>query len=273
MKKLAVITGATSGIGEAFAYELARDHDHIWLVGRRAEQLQKVQYRLKHEFSVAADVLILDLAQPEKISQLAQAMQTQPALATLVNNAGYAQDGRYHEMPWQEHEDLMTVHIQATIRLTYAALKVMVSNGRGAIINVASVASWIPTPKSPLYGPTKAFIRSFSESLAADYRSQGIRIQGLCPGFTVTDFHSKMGLDPAKAYKKSGLTKAWSSQFTARASLRDLEKGKVVSVPGWNYKLLTALIRCAPHQLLGSLASNRSHRRGMANTPNYTSEG
>ena len=96
-------------------------------------------------------------------------------------------------MDWQKHDDIMHVHVQATLKLSHAALNVMAANGNGSIINVSSIAAFVPTPSSPLYGPTKAFVRSLSESLAIIYDGSGIRIQALCPGYTITDFHERLG--------------------------------------------------------------------------------
>ena len=178
----------------------------------------------------------MDLSDPVVIDDLAAKVRNQSRLSTLVNNAGYAEDGDFHEMDWHKHEDIMQVHVQATLKLSYAALNVMAANGNGSIINVSSVASFMPTPSSPLYGPTKAFIRSLSETLAIRYNDSNIRIQALCPGYTITDFHEKIGLDPDKFYRESGFLRAWTSEYTVRKSLNDLERGKIVSVPGWNYQ-------------------------------------
>ena len=138
----------------------------------------------------------------------------------------------------------------------------MAANGNGSIINVSSVASFIPTPGSPLYGPTKAFLRSLSETLAIRYAGSGINIQALCPGYTITDFHEKIGLEPEKFYRKSGFVRAWTSEYVVRKSLNDLQRGKTVSVPGWNYQVAVMLLRRLPlawlHKVVGG--DTMSHR-------------
>jgi uncharacterized protein len=248
--KLAVITGATSGIGAEFARQLAATHQELWLIGRREQKLNQLAEDLRAQHGVETHVMIMDLSDQSVIDQLALQLQEQSQLSTLVNNAGYAEDGEYHKLDWRLHQDIMNVHVEATLKLSYAALQVMTANKQGSIINVSSVASFLPTPSSPLYGPTKAFIRSFSESLAIKYKDYNIKIQALCPGFTVTDFHEKIGLNPDSFYKERGLARSWSSKFVVRKSLQDLQKGKVVSVPGWNYKLIVTVLRLLPISLI-----------------------
>ena len=124
----------------------------------------------------------MDLSSPAVLDELAETIRKQPGLSTLVNNAGYAEDGIFHEMDWQKHDDIMNVHVQATLKLSHAALNVMAANRNGNIINVSSVASFIPTPGSPLYGPTKALIRSLSETLAVRDGDNNIKTSTVaCP--------------------------------------------------------------------------------------------
>lgn len=262
MTGLAVITGATSGIGAEFARQLSATHQSLWLVGRRKEKLNQLAAELQNKHDVDPVVMIMDLSEPAVIDDLAVKIRNQPRLSFLVNNAGYAEDGVFHEMDWKKHEDIMQVHVQATLKLSYAALDVMAVNGNGSIINVASVASFVPTPGSPLYGPTKAFIFSLSETLATRYHDSGINIQALCPGYTITDFHEKIGLDPDTFYRESGFVRAWTSEYVVRKSLDDLQRGKTVSVPGWNYQLIVMLLRRLPLAWLRRMAGrgDKSHR-------------
>ena len=259
---LAVITGATSGIGAEFARQLAATHQTLWLIGRREEKLKQLAAGLQEKHGADPVVMIMDLSDPAVIDDLAVKIRNQPGLSFLVNNAGYAEDGVFHEMDWQKHDDIMHVHVQATLKLSYAALNVMAANGNGSIINVSSIAAFVPTPSSPLYGPTKAFVRSLSESLAIMYGDRGIRIQALCPGYVITDFHEKLGIDPDTFYRKSGLMRALTSEYTVKQSLIDLQQGKIVSVPGWNYRLILMLLRRLPLTWLYKRAArgDKSHR-------------
>ena len=266
MTSLAVITGATSGIGAEFARQLAATHQALWLIGRREEKLNQLAAELQKKHDVDPVVMIMDLSNPAVIDDLAEKMRNQPGLSFLVNNAGYAEDGIFHKMDWKKHDDIMHVHVQATLKLSYAALHVMAANGNGSIINVSSVAAFVPTPGSPLYGPTKAFVRSLSESLAITYEDNGIRVQALCPGYVITDFHEKIGLDPDEFYQKSGLMRALTPEYTVRQSLVDLRQGKIVSVPGWNYRLIIMLLRRLPLNWLYTRArkGDKSHRPEQA---------
>ncbi len=262
LSKLAVITGATSGIGAEYARQLAATHNILWLIGRREQKLNQFAEELRSQYDVEALVMIMDLSDQSVIDQLAVQLQQQTQLSTLINNAGYAEDGDFHELEWQKHKDIMNVHVEATLKLSYAALNVMSANGQGTIINVSSVASFMPTPSSPLYGPTKAFVRSLAETLAVNYKDRNIKIQALCPGFTITDFHKKIGIDPDSFYKDRGFMRSWSSEYVVRKSLQDLQRGKVVSVPGWNYQLIVMLLRRLPISWLQWMASSgsKSHR-------------
>lgn len=247
---IALITGASSGIGAAFARALARQGYQLLLCGRRQEQLSA----LCQQLGEGAHSFVGDLAEPAVVDELVSRMQALPRLDLLINNAGYALDGRFEQLPLDQLQAQLALHVQVTVRLCHAGLPQLLQHG-GAIINVASVASWLPSPQTPLYGPTKAFVRSFSETLALAYRRHGVRVQALCPGFTVTDFHQRIGLDPQRFYRRYGLLRAYSAEQVVARSLADLAAGRIVSIPGWNYRLLVMLFRHAPmalvHWLLG----------------------
>lgn len=246
---LAVITGGTSGIGAAFAHRLAGRGYNLLLTGRRETPLAAQCDALRERYSVRADYRLVDLADPDDRAALVQEVTLLPRLDALVNNAGYAEDGQFGDIDWSRHQALLDVHVLSMTQLSHAALPNLLRS-RGMIVNIASVASWLPTPQSALYGPTKAFARSFSETLALTYRTQGLRVQALCPGFTVTDFHAKLGLDPERFYRSRGLMKAWTADQVVARSLLDIDKGNIVSVPGWNYRLIVAAIRHLPMGLL-----------------------
>lgn len=262
--RFALITGATSGIGAAYAEAFAKQGYHLLLTGRRESELNQLAKRLKQEFSIEVTLQIGDLSDPDALQALVDTITQLPDLYVLVNNAGYAVDGRLGDVKWQQHKALLDVHVTATTQLTYAALPNLLK-ARGILINVASVASWIPTAESVLYGPTKAYIRSFTESVGLAYRGDGLKALALCPGFTVTYFHSRMGLDPDKFYKHKGLTRAWSAEQVVAQSFRDIEKGRLISVQGWNYKLLVFLVRHLPMSLMfAALGRSKSARYGDA---------
>lgn len=255
MSSLAVITGASSGIGAEFARRLAESHTHLWLVGRRAAQLSELAAELETQ-DISVRTLVMDLSESQNIEALADQIRQQPDLKTLINNAGYAMDGLFASMKWDSHERLQRVHVDCTLKLSYAALNVMSENNSGQIVNVSSTAAFLPTPASPLYGPTKAYLRVLSESLALAYADQGIRIQALCPGFTRTFFHERMGINTGKFYRTHGLLRALTPQQVVDRSLNDLRQGRILSIPGWNYRVLVFLLRHLPIKWLYRIASS-----------------
>lgn len=246
---MALITGGTSGIGAAYAELLAKAGYAMILVGRRQSELTAVCAKLAAQYGISAEPLLVDLSVASERAELAQRIRALPRLDALINNAGYSEDGCYGDVSWSKQQALLDVHVQASCELSHAALPLLLA-GSGALINVASVASWLPTPQNALYGPSKAFIRSFSETLALTYRRQGLKVQALCPGFTVTDFHQKLGIDPQQFYRSRGIMRAWSAQSVVQKSWRDLQRGQIVSIPGWNYRLMVVLLRHLPMRWL-----------------------
>lgn len=245
----AVITGASSGLGAAFARNLASRGYDLMLTGRREDKLQALCLQLEQQYSINCQYRCGDLADKTDRQALVQEITLLPRLDALINNAGYAEDGRFGDIDWSKHQALLDVHIQSTTQLAHAALPNLLAH-QGILVNVASVASWMPTPQSALYGPTKAYIRSFSESLALAYHRSGLTVLALCPGFTVTDFHEKLGLDPAEFYRSRGLMKAWSADDVVDRAFKDMAKGRVVSVKGWNYRLIVNVLRLLPMRWL-----------------------
>lgn len=247
--KLVLITGATSGIGAAYARRLAEQGYHLWLTGRRMAILDALADELRAAYAVQVQTESVDLSQEAELDALVGRVQACKHMHGLINNAGYADDGTFHLITPQRHRAQMRVHMEATTLLAQAALPHL-EVARGFLINVASLASWMPTPGSPLYGPTKAFVRLFTETLALTYHQTGIRFQALCPGFVITDFHARMGLDPDQFYHKRGPAKAFPAAWVVERSLRDLNKPTVICSPGIHYRFLAWLIRYTPRRLL-----------------------
>ncbi len=254
-----LITGATSGLGAAYARLLAARGYNLWLTGRRMQQLDQLAEQLRGEHGVDVSTQRAELDRLDDLKTLEEQVAAEPRLSGLINNAGYADDGRFHTMSPGRHHRLMQVHMNATVRLSQAALPALLERD-GWLINVSSLASWMPTPGSPLYGPTKAFVRLFTETLALTYADTGMRFQALCPGFVVTDFHSRMGLNPDTFYQKHGPAKAFPAEWVAERSLKDLGR-RIISSPGWHYGFLNRLIRFMPLPLLYHLVRRGMHRR------------
>jgi len=260
MQPVAVVTGATSGIGAAYAERLARDGYQLLLTGRRETELAALCQRLRDSHKVEVNYRLVDLAEADQREALVQEVTLLPRLNALINNAGYAEDGRFGDVNWSRHSALLDVHVLSTLQLTHAALPNLI-RARGMVINIASVASWLPTPQSALYGPTKAFVRSFTETLAVSYRDEGLRAVAVCPGFTVTEFHAKLGLEPASFYKQRGFTRAWSAGEVVNQSFKDLARGRLVSIQGWNYRVIVAVLRHIPMRWLHAIVARSGRAR------------
>ncbi|MFJ1702808.1 SDR family NAD(P)-dependent oxidoreductase [Kitasatospora sp. NPDC088346] len=245
----ALITGATAGIGAAFARRLAGDGRDLVLVARDAERLAETAGELAKKYGVQVETLRADLATEEGIGAVEERLRDggRP-VDILINNAGFGNRGAYLTVPLQQELDMLKVHVEAILRTTSAALPGMQERGRGGIVNVASVAAFLPRGT---YGASKAWVVSFTQGVARDLGGSGVRLQALCPGFTRTEFHQRAGMGTSNV-------PAWgwlSADRVVDESLRDLARGRSVSVPGKRYKAVVALARLLPSGKLGGVSS------------------
>ncbi len=259
----ALITGASSGIGEEFARQLAASGFDLILVARRKDRLDALAEDLSEKHSVTCDVLAVDLAEKEGIEAVESNIAFQP-IEILVNNAGFGGRGMYADTPADYIERMVKVHCIATARLSRLALPAMISRNRGSIINVASIAGLAPSPGSTTYHATKAFMIALSEALHLEVSRSGVYIQALCPGLTHTEFHAVIGADK-RIYPKSW----WMvSSDVVSASLAEIYKrdsrgaprGRVILVPGKRYKRLATLIGFLPRTVIWKEAIKRAER-------------
>ena len=248
----ALVTGATAGIGAAFARRLARDGHDLVLVARDRERLDEASARISEEYGVGAAVISADLATDAGIAAVEERLAAGP-VDLLVNNAGFGHRGRFLDVPVADELAMLKVHVEAVLRLTTAALPGMVRRRRGGIVNVASVAAFFPRGT---YGATKAWVVSFSQAVRQDVAAEGVRVTALCPGFTHSEFHDRAGMDV------SGVPKAlWlDADDVVDVALRDLRAGRAVSVPGWQYKTIVAAGSLMPRNLAGRLSSRTGRR-------------
>lgn len=259
----ALVTGASSGIGEAFAHRLAREGYRLLLVARRQERLAALATDLQAQYGSAAEVIVADLADPAAVEALAQRIAACSDLTLLVNNAGFGLTGRFAESDPARQLAMIQVHVAATVRLTRAALPGMLARGSGAIINVSSVAAFLPTGGSVLYTTTKNALNTFSLTLAQELSGTGIRVQALCPGFTYTEFHDAQGTG------RPALPRFWwmTAEAVVDHALRDLQRGQALSVPGWINQLTVTLTRALPPRLFrwgATLVLGLRQRQGSA---------
>ena len=236
--KTALITGASAGLGAEYARQLAAAGTALILVARRRDRLEELASELREKRGVPVEIVPADLSTLEGLSAVEARLAAAPAINLLVNNAGYGGRTGFAKGEAADHVGMLRVHIDATVRLTRAALPGLTDGGRGAVINVASVAAFSPF-SGAMYSGTKAFLVMFSENLQAEVRSKGIILQALCPGMTHTEFHGVAGIDKAIVPKPFWMT----AEKVVRISLRRLGRG-VVCIPGWHNKVIAFLMRC-----------------------------
>jgi short-subunit dehydrogenase len=241
----ALITGATAGIGAAFARRLAADGFGLVLVARDEARLTEAAARLREKYRVEVEVLRADLATDEGLADVENRVKSTDL---LVNNAGFGNQGRFLEVPLEDELRMLRVHCEAVLRLTYAALPGMIERGRGGIINMASVAAFF---SRGTYGASKAWVVSFSQGVSQDLGGKPVQVMAMCPGFVHTEFHERAGMDVSSIPDFLWL----DADRVVTDALRDLRKGVLVSVPGAQYKTLVALGKLVPRNLAGRLSS------------------
>lgn len=245
--RTSLVTGATAGIGHTFAVHLARRGDDLVLVARDAVRLEQVAADLRAEHGVEVEVLAADLNDRDQLATV-EARVADPGrpVDLLVNNAGFGLRERFLDNPVDAEHAMLDVLVTAVLRLSHAALGAMTERGSGGIINVSSVAAFLPRGS---YAAAKAWVNSFSEWAANEYRSQGVTVMALCPGFTKTEFHDRMEVKP-------GTGILWlDADFLVDKALRDFEKGRAYSIPGAQYKTIVGLTKLIPSRVLQAYQS------------------
>jgi short-subunit dehydrogenase len=220
------------------------------LTGRRKERIDSLAETLSKDHSIDVEVIIAELSDDRQLGLLLEKVRTAKGLEVLVNNAGFAKENPFHEESVTTHETMLKVHNLAPVKLCHAVLPDMVARRKGAIINVSSLAAFLPLPGEAMYSGTKAFLKSFTESIHLELRGTGVSAQVLCPGMTRTDFHERMGYDPKSFYRDSGMLKAMTAEEVVEASLRDLERNNVLCVPGTNRKMVLLLMKFLPRSTI-----------------------
>jgi hypothetical protein len=242
----ALVTGASSGIGEEYARQLARRGYDLLLLARREERLRALAEELGTAYGVTAEVVVADLADLDDVERVVARIESLEDLEILVNNAGFGIAPDFAETDPVRIADMVRVHVLASMRFARAALPGMLARDRGAIVNVSSLIAYFPLGGQALYSSTKADLRAFSEALHQEVMGTGVRVQALCPGFTRTEMQEKGGVSQSTIPDFAWL----SSEYVVEQALRDLERGEVISIPGWGYKLLAFVERLTPRWLL-----------------------
>lgn len=245
-KPCALVTGASSGIGAAFARRLARDGRDLILVARSLERLEELAEQLRARHGHTVTVISADLTQPPDLRMVEERVASDAGLDLLVNNAGFGTIGEFLKLDPDREEEEVRLNVIALQRLTRAALPGMVERKRGAIINVSSMAGLQPGPCNATYSATKAFVNSFTEALHEELRGTGVQVQALCPGFTRTEFQQRAGIDTSDLPSFAWMT----AEAVVDASLAGLGRGDVVLVPGFGNRVLATVAVNAPRPLV-----------------------
>jgi short-subunit dehydrogenase len=246
--RTALVTGATSGIGQAFCRELAERGDNLVIVARHRARLENVSDELRARHSIKVEILAADLSKRVQLRRVAERVADRDRpIDLLVNNAGFAMSKSLLKGDLADEEAMLDVLCRAVLVLSHAGALSMRDRGRGHIINVSSVAGFLPMGT---YSAAKAWCTVFTEALAQELSGSGVSATALCPGFTRTEFHQRADLDMSRMPKAMWL----EADGLVRACLDDVRAGKVISVPGVQYKVIAGIAQVVPHSLLRAVS-------------------
>ncbi|MGS2613986.1 SDR family NAD(P)-dependent oxidoreductase [Micromonospora sp. LZ34] len=260
-ERRALITGGTAGIGAAFARRLATDGWHLVLVARDADRLAEMAAELTGRHGREVETIPADLSTDDGCALVERRLVAEPPVELLVNNAGISLNTPFLRSSAEDEARLLRLNVHAVMRLTLAALRPMTERRHGAVINVSSVAGFGAVMPGSTYSASKAWVTNFSESVGQSARPFGVRVMALCPGYTRTEFHDRAGINMSKTPEWMWLR----ADDVVDEALRDLRKGKLVSIPAWKYKLAVAGLRHAPRRLLEVVARDTRGRIGREN--------
>jgi len=247
---IALITGATAGIGAQYARLLAKEGFDLILVARNKNRLASTARSLNKEFGVKVEVLPADLTKPVQLEKVRKRLSdSKKPIEVLINNAGFGINKSFLVSDLSDEQGLLDVLVTAPMRLTHAVLPIMKERNSGTIVNVSSVASWIAGGS---YSAAKSYLTVLTESLHTELRSTKVKISALCPGFTRTEFHERGRM------KMNGLPNfMWlSAEKVVSKSWRDVNAGKVISIPGWQYLILSSISRFGPRPMVRRIGMN-----------------
>jgi len=246
--RTALVTGATSGIGHAFCRELAERGSNLVIVARHRARLENVSDELRARYSVNVEILAADLSKRAQLRRVADRVADRDRpIDLLVNSAGFVTRKGFLKGDLADEEAMLDVLCRAVLVLSHAGALSMKERGRGHIINVSSVAGFVPTST---YGAAKAWVTAFTETLAHELSGSGVSATALCPGFTHTEFHERAEIDVSRLPKAMWL----EADGLVRDCLDDVRAGKVISVPGVQYKVIAGVAQVVPHSLLRAVS-------------------
>jgi|UniRef100_UPI00404B8C5D uncharacterized protein len=248
MSKWAMVTGATAGIGESFTRVLAREGFNIVLVARDLERMKERAATLESQFNVQTTIVQADLATDDGCAKVEKYLTENP-VEVLINNAGFGINKAFSMSELNSEQQLLDVLVRTPMRLMHTVIPQMKARNSGSIVNVSSVAGWIA---GGTYSAAKSYLTVLSESLHTELSGTGIKISALCPGFTRTEFHERGRM------RMNGLPNfMWlSADRVVSQAWKENQNGKVLSVPGWQYLILSTVSRFGPRPLVRKLGMN-----------------
>lgn len=248
--KLAVVTGASSGIGEAFCCALAQRGYDLAICARRKDRLLMLAQSLHETQGIVCHPFVADLAQPARVDTLlADVESLSRPVDLLINNAGFGSYGAFHRLPIEREVAMIDLNVRALVALTGAMLPTMLARGQGAIIQIASTTSFQPVPYMAVYAATKAFVLSFSEAIAQECRQTGVRVLTICPGHTPTEFQLVSGVN-----ERPVRTASQTAKDVVREALTALERGRdTLVVTGLPNRITTQAPRLIPRRWMGRM--------------------
>ncbi|MFA9375653.1 MAG: SDR family NAD(P)-dependent oxidoreductase [Lachnotalea sp.] len=258
MKNTALITGATSGLGLAYAKEYAKRGYNLIITGRREDKIKDNARNIENMYHVTVKVVIVDLTHEKGLNNLLDEIR-EDEIEILVNNAGFGLKPIFSEVPKDDMDGIMFLQMNAVVILTQNILRQMLVRNRGAIINISSDGAFAVMPRNVLYSSTKLFILNFTEGLYMELIDSNIIVQAVCPGFIDSDFHESAGMNVVK--KKKGFMKFMNPEDIVDLAMKDLKKGKVVSIPGADAKMVLIMAKFLPRKLFYKTIINFTRKR------------
>ncbi len=258
----ALVTGASSGIGTAFARQLAADGTDLVVVARSGDALEELAASLRADTGVDVTVLTADLTDPDQLAQVEQRLEDVAApVDLLINNAGFGTAGRFVDSDRERQAGQVDLNVRALVRLSHAAVRGMTARGRGGILNVSSIASFQPIPNMAVYAATKAFVTSFTEAVHEELAGSGVHATALCPGFTRTNFVDTAGAGEDASKIPDVI---WMDpEPVAAAGLKAIAADRATVVPGLQYKLSTSASRVLPSAITRRVVAVASRLGGI----------
>ncbi|HXQ75014.1 MAG TPA: SDR family oxidoreductase [Acidimicrobiales bacterium] len=262
-RPIALVTGASSGLGEGFARALAATGHDLVLVARTGSALEKLAAELAQSHGTQSEVLVADLADVAQRATVVGRIADGAPLDTVINNAGFGHYGSFHQLPLAGEVGQIEVNVVALVTLSHAALEVMVPRRSGKLLNVSSIGAFAPAPGGATYSATKAFVLSFTEALHDEVAKDDVHVTALCPGFTRTDFQKRAGV------KSSGVPEAaWSDAGdVVAAGLAALDRNQAVCVPGVLNKIVAVSPRFGPRGLTRRISAGVMRRLEAPQVP------